>query len=117
MLKPSGIFKIGLSNLIKKRTTLIIAHRLSTIRNADQIVFLEKGKIVEQGRHQNLIEKGGKYSSFYDYQENLITLNRLVIWNLRTFRKLNRMTKERRYGKHRNNNLDTNRWLPSARGP
>tara|TARA_B100000963_G_scaffold245948_1_gene215323 strand:+ start:19106 stop:20767 length:1662 start_codon:yes stop_codon:yes gene_type:complete len=64
----------GLSNLIKKRTTLIIAHRLSTIREADQIVFLEKGKIVEQGTHENLIEKGGKYSSFYDYQENLITL-------------------------------------------
>tara|TARA_B100000242_G_scaffold293813_1_gene273183 strand:- start:636 stop:2297 length:1662 start_codon:yes stop_codon:yes gene_type:complete len=64
----------GLSNLIKKRTTLIIAHRLSTIREADQIVFLEKGKIVEQGRHESLIEKGGKYSSFYDYQENLITL-------------------------------------------
>ncbi|MEC8791385.1 MAG: ABC transporter ATP-binding protein [Verrucomicrobiota bacterium] len=65
----------GLSNLIKKRTTLIIAHRLSTIREADQIVFLEKGKIVEQGRHESLIEKGGKYSSFYDYQENLITLD------------------------------------------
>ncbi len=64
----------GLCNLIKKRTTLIIAHRLSTIREADQIVFLEKGKIVEQGRHESLIEKGGKYSSFYDYQENLITL-------------------------------------------
>ena len=64
----------GLSNLIKKRTTLIIAHRLSTIREADQIVFLEKGKIVEHGRHESLIEKGGKYSSFYDYQENLITL-------------------------------------------
>ncbi len=64
----------GLSNLIKKRTTLIIAHRLSTIREADQIVFLERGKIVEQGRHESLIEKGGKYSSFYDYQENLITL-------------------------------------------
>ncbi len=64
----------GLSNLIKKRTSLIIAHRLSTIREADQIVFLEKGKIVEQGRHESLIEKGGKYSSFYDYQENLITL-------------------------------------------
>ena len=64
----------GLSNLIKKRTTLIIAHRLSTIREADQIVFLEKGKIVEQGRHESLIEKGGKYSSFYDYQENLITM-------------------------------------------
>ena len=64
----------GISNLIKKRTTLIIAHRLSTIREADQIVFLEKGKIVEQGRHESLIEKGGKYSSFYDYQENLITL-------------------------------------------
>ena len=64
----------GLSNLIKKRTTLIIAHRLSTIREADQIVFLEKGKLVEQGRHESLIEKGGKYSSFYDYQENLITL-------------------------------------------
>ena len=56
--------QIAISTLLKKHTTLIIAHRLSTIREADQIIFLEKGKIVECGTHQSLMEKEGKYSSF-----------------------------------------------------
>lgn len=64
--------QIAISTLMKKHTTLIIAHRLSTIREADQIIFLEKGKIVECGTHQSLMEKEGKYSSFCDYQNNVI---------------------------------------------
>ena len=64
--------QIAISTLLKKHTTLIIAHRLSTIREADQIIFLEKGKIVECGTHQSLMEKEGKYSSFCDYQNNVI---------------------------------------------
>lgn len=51
----------GLEQLMKGRTVLIIAHRLSTIRNADTIVVLEKGKIVEQGSHRQLITKKGHY--------------------------------------------------------
>ena len=63
----------GLENLVKDRTTLIIAHRLSTIRNADQILFMEDGKIVEVGNHQKLMDLGGRYSKFCHYQSNLIT--------------------------------------------
>ena len=54
--------------LMKGRTTFIIAHRLSTIRNADMIYLLEKGRIVEQGRHDELINLGGRYSEMYHAQ-------------------------------------------------
>ncbi len=65
----------ALDHLIKDRTTLIIAHRLSTIRNADQIIFLEDGKLMEQGNHSQLIDLGGKYSKFCLYQENFLPEN------------------------------------------
>ena len=67
----------ALDHLIKNRTTLIIAHRLSTIRNADQIIFLENGKLMEQGNHSELVGLGGKYSKFCLYQENLVPDKRL----------------------------------------
>ncbi|MDR3539951.1 MAG: ABC transporter ATP-binding protein [Desulfosporosinus sp.] len=51
----------AIENMAKNRTTLIIAHRLSTIRNADKIVVLKKGEIVETGSHAELMEKGGYY--------------------------------------------------------
>ena len=65
----------ALDKLIKGRTTLIIAHRLSTIRNADQIIFLEDGKLIEQGNHSELVSSNGKYSKFCLYQENLVPVN------------------------------------------
>ena len=64
--------KDALKHLIKDRTTLIIAHRLSTIREADTIIFLEQGNIIEQGSHQSLMNKGGAYANFCNLQENLI---------------------------------------------
>jgi ABC-type multidrug transport system fused ATPase/permease subunit len=54
--------------LMKDRTALVIAHRLSTVQNADKIVVLDKGKILEVGSHKELYEKGGLYRRLYDFQ-------------------------------------------------
>jgi len=53
----------ALDNLMAGRTTLTIAHRLSTVRNADQIVVLEGGRVVERGSHEDLLSSGGRYAS------------------------------------------------------
>jgi subfamily B ATP-binding cassette protein MsbA len=58
----------ALNNLMKNRTSLIIAHRLSTIQNADLIIVLESGKIVEKGNHQELINQNGLYRKLIDMQ-------------------------------------------------
>ena len=58
----------ALERLMSHRTTLAIAHRLSTVKNADEIIVLEEGRIVERGRHDELIEKDGYYKKFYDMQ-------------------------------------------------
>lgn len=58
----------GLERMRKGRTTVAIAHRLSTIRDANQILVLDKGKIVERGSHDELIKQGGKYKDMYELQ-------------------------------------------------
>ncbi len=58
----------ALENLMKDRTSLVIAHRLSTIKNADTIIVLSEGKIVEQGTHTELIKKQGAYKQLHDLQ-------------------------------------------------
>jgi len=55
----------GMDRLMKNRTTFVIAHRLSTVRNADQIIVLEHGEIIEQGTHEELLDMGGRYYQLY----------------------------------------------------
>lgn len=65
------IIQDAMNILMEGRTTFIIAHRLSTIRNADKIIFLEKGEIEEVGNHNELIEKKGKYYEMYQAQSKI----------------------------------------------
>lgn len=58
----------ALENLMKDRTTFVIAHRLSTIRNADRIIVIQNGQIVEEGTHEDLLERGGVYNSLHEMQ-------------------------------------------------
>ena len=53
---------------MKDRTALVIAHRLSTVQNADKIIVIDKGNIIEVGSHQDLYEKNGLYRRLYDIQ-------------------------------------------------
>lgn len=55
----------GMERLMKNRTTFVIAHRLSTVRNADCIMVLEQGEIIERGTHEELLEKKGRYYQLY----------------------------------------------------
>jgi len=58
----------AIETLMKDRTALVIAHRLSTVQNADKIVVIEQGRVVETGTHSELYEKGGLYRRLYDIQ-------------------------------------------------
>ena len=59
------IVQEGMDKLMHGRTTFVIAHRLSTVRNSDCIVVLENGRIIEQGSHDELIKKEGRYYQLY----------------------------------------------------
>ena len=58
----------AMAELMKSRTSFIIAHRLSTIRDADWILVMNNGDIVEQGRHEKLLARGGFYAELYNSQ-------------------------------------------------
>ncbi len=58
----------ALSSLMKGRTCFVIAHRLSSIKNADNIIVIDGGRIIEQGNHNELISLGGFYSKLYNSQ-------------------------------------------------
>jgi ABC-type multidrug transport system fused ATPase/permease subunit len=69
--ESESMIQEGLKYLMQGRTTFVIAHRLSTIRRADQILFIEDGRITERGTHEVLYELNGRYRELYDKQHGL----------------------------------------------
>ena len=69
--ESEALIQESLKELMQGRTTFVIAHRLSTIRQADQILVIEKGEIVERGKHDELIAKKGRYFDLYTYQARI----------------------------------------------
>ena len=64
-----ALVQAALQSALKGRTSIVIAHRLSTVRDADQILVLEKGQIVERGKHDELVASGGLYADLYNRQD------------------------------------------------
>ncbi|RAJ16891.1 ABC transporter ATP-binding protein [Olleya aquimaris] len=62
------LVQVALENMMKNRTSIVIAHRLSTIQNADEIIVMQKGQIVEQGTHTELLNKNGMYKKLVEMQ-------------------------------------------------
>lgn len=58
----------AMARLMSGRTTIVVAHRLSTIQHADRIMVMHKGRLREQGSHQELLQQGGIYKKLYDLQ-------------------------------------------------
>jgi ABC-type multidrug transport system fused ATPase/permease subunit len=69
--ESESLIQASLKELMKGRTTFVIAHRLSTIRQADQILVIEQGHIVERGQHDELIAQMGRYYQLYTYQARI----------------------------------------------
>jgi subfamily B ATP-binding cassette protein MsbA len=69
--ESEALIQDSLKKLLEGRTTFVIAHRLSTIRQADQILVIEQGQIAERGKHDELIEKKGRYFELYTYQARI----------------------------------------------
>jgi len=63
-----NLIQEAIKNLIKNKTVIVIAHRLKSIMEADNIIVLKEGKIIEEGTHENLLEKDGEYKSLWDLQ-------------------------------------------------
>jgi ATP-binding cassette subfamily B protein len=64
-----ALVQAALQSALKGRTSIVIAHRLSTVRDADQILVLEKGQVVERGKHDELVARGGLYADLYNRQD------------------------------------------------
>ena len=66
--RTEQLIQKAMNNLMKGRTSFVIAHRLSTIKDADLILVMKDGDIIEQGNHQTLLEKNGFYATLYNSQ-------------------------------------------------
>jgi ATP-binding cassette subfamily B protein len=66
--RTERLIQSAMNRLLKGRTSFVVAHRLSTIRDADQILVMNHGNIVEKGTHENLLAKGGMYADLYNSQ-------------------------------------------------
>ena len=66
-----GVVQEAINRISRDRTVIVVAHRLSTIINADKIIVLENGLVMEEGTHRELMEKQGAYWNLYKRQENI----------------------------------------------
>ena len=66
--QTEALIQDALKRLLKGRTSFVIAHRLSTIRNADQVLVVSAGQIIERGTHDELLAQGGHYADLYERQ-------------------------------------------------
>jgi ABC-type bacteriocin/lantibiotic exporters, contain an N-terminal double-glycine peptidase domain len=64
---------LAIQELTKEKTVIMIAHRLKTVRHADQIIVLDKGRIAEQGKHEELVKNGGIYARFIDSRREAVS--------------------------------------------
>ncbi len=71
--RTEQIIQKGMDHLMQGRTSFVIAHRLSTVRNADEIMVLENGEIVERGSHTDLLKQKGRYFDLYTGQSDQVT--------------------------------------------
>ena len=75
------LIQSALKRVLQGRTSIVIAHRLSTIRNADKIVVLDRGRVVEVGNHQELLERKGTYARLYAINYGLIPVEEMAPGN------------------------------------
>ena len=66
--RPKRKFSHGLRPILKEKTCLIISHRISAVKEADEILVLDDGKIIERGSHEALVRRGGVYAELYQQQ-------------------------------------------------
>jgi len=64
----------GIERLMAGRTVVLVAHRLRTVRSADRVIFVDSGRIVEEGTHEELLDRGGRYADFWSLTTSPLTI-------------------------------------------